>query len=263
MWVYLQYRRRAQDIRSDEEILAEGRQQLTEIRQRGVFIASGYGATPSQLKPELQHEIRNIYDDAKLSIWAELDRDFLAARPTALVLKSESASREDYILHPSSGEQFGPPAIQQLTQLKAQYGGKYQVQLVISDGLNALAINDLRQLNPFISRLNELLQQQNLQVAPVPIVVQSGRVRAGYKIGQTLFSQLSGTRGLIHLIGERPGSGHRTFSAYMTCASASKWESGQVDHDITQVVAGIANTALAPIRAADDAARIFGRMWQG
>lgn len=263
LWVYLQYRRRAQDIRSDEEILAEGRQQLTEIRQRGVFIASGYGATPSQLKPELQQEIRNIYDDAKLSIWAELDRDFLAARPTALVLKSESASREDYILHPSSGEQFGPPAIQQLTQLKSQYGGKYQIQLVISDGLNALAINDLRQLNPFISRLTELLQQQNLQVAPVPIVVQSGRVRAGYKIGQTLFSQLSGTRGLIHLIGERPGSGHRTFSAYMTCASASKWESGQVDHDITQVVAGIANTALAPIRAADDAARIFGRMWQG
>ncbi len=58
-------------------------------------------------------------------------------------------------------------------------------------------------------------------------------------------------RGIIHVIGERPGSLHHTFSAYITAPPASVWgELGKVDHNLTKVVSGIADTALTPAQAA-------------
>ena len=75
----------------------------------------------------------------------------------------------------------------------------------------------------------------------------SGRVRAGYRIGERLFAGLPGRRAILHVIGERPGTGHDTFSVYMTCPHGERWgRAGTVDHDVTRVVAGIARTALAP-----------------
>ena len=93
-------------------------------------------------------------------------------------------------------------------------------------------------------------------------MVTGGRVRAGYRIGEQLFGGLPGRRAILHVIGERPGTGHRSFSVYMTCPTGALWaRSGKVDHDITRVVAGIANTALQPDLAADNAARILRGMW--
>lgn len=263
LWVYLQYRRRQGDQRSEDTIVDEGRGQVAAIRQRGVFLASGYGAQPADLRPDLAREIKNIYDDAKLSIWAELTDAFKASQHPAVFVTTRSNNREDYILHPATGELLSEDAEATLLKLRQQYDGRFNVQLVISDGLNALAITDLRQLQPYVDRLLDNLQHAGLHPAPRPVVVESGRVRAGYKIAQTLWGGLRGTRGLLHVIGERPGSGHRTFSTYMTCTSGDVWASGKVDHDRTQVVAGIANTAFAPMQAADEAAKIFLRMWQG
>lgn len=263
LWVYLKYRRRQGDDRQDSQILEEGRQQMAAVRRRGVFLATGYGENPADLQPQLAREIKSIYDDAKLSIWAELTPSFKQARQGSAFVKTQSRDREDYILHPTSGEQLGPEGMATVAQLKRLYDGQYNVQIVISDGLNALAITDLAQLDPFLAKLIERLKAEGLKPSPTYIVVDSGRVRAGYKIAEQLFGDQSGLRGLIHIIGERPGSGHRTFSAYMTCPSAAIWKSGKVDHDRTSVVAGIANTALSPERAADEAAKIFMRMWQG
>jgi len=45
---------------------------------------------------------------------------------------------------------------------------------------------------------------------------------------------------------------------YMTCLPGEKWaRTGKVDHDVTRVVAGIANTALAPELAAAETVRIL------
>jgi ethanolamine ammonia-lyase large subunit len=100
------------------------------------------------------------------------------------------------------------------------------------------------------------------RVGTKTIVVQSGRVRAGYQIGELLFGGYNGTRALLHIVGERPGSGHRTFSVYFTCVDGSVWAiPGKVDHDRTKVVAGIANTALRPQQAAEDVARILTSVW--
>jgi ethanolamine ammonia-lyase large subunit len=65
----------------------------------------------------------------------------------------------------------------------------------------------------------------------------------------------------LHIIGERPGSGHHTFSIYITAPKGAIWgEPGKVDHNITRVVSGVAVTALSPATAAKDTARILGTM---
>ena len=94
------------------------------------------------------------------------------------------------------------------------------------------------------------------------IAFERGRVRAGYKAGEILFAGSRGRKAVIHLIGERPGSGHDCFSAYMTVADGELWsQPGGVDHDVTRVVSGISGTALNPETAAGDCSRIFLEMW--
>jgi hypothetical protein len=98
------------------------------------------------------------------------------------------------------------------------------VQVVVSDGLNALAITDDGHLAPFLAEaLRERLGRAGYRPAPEVLVVTSGRVRAGYRIGETLFGGLPGRRTILHIIGERPGSGHHTFSVYITTADGSEY----------------------------------------
>jgi ethanolamine ammonia-lyase large subunit len=60
---------------------------------------------------------------------------------------------------------------------------------------------------------------------------------------------------------ERPGTGHHTFSVYITQASGEYWaQPSQVDHNITKVVSGIAITALQPVAAAVDTVRVLGTL---
>ncbi|MEM9489423.1 MAG: ethanolamine ammonia-lyase subunit EutB, partial [Myxococcota bacterium] len=138
-WVYLQYRRRLGDSRSDEAILAEGRDKMAEVRARGVFLAEGHGAAPWQLEPQLDGRIRHLYGDAKESIWAELPDDFARRVPAGIALRTQSDDRHDYILHPPSGEVLGPDSAARVCALGDSHAGAYDVQLVISDGLNAFA----------------------------------------------------------------------------------------------------------------------------
>jgi ethanolamine ammonia-lyase large subunit len=81
-------------------------------------------------------------------------------------------------------------------------------------------------------------------------------------VGEALFGGLNGSFGIVHIIGERPGTGHHTFSAYLTAAPGTAWATaGKIDHDITKVVSGIANTALLPVAAADETARLTTRLF--
>ncbi|QDT43227.1 Ethanolamine ammonia-lyase heavy chain [Gimesia alba] len=260
-WVYLQYRRKKGDTRSDAAIIKAGRQQLAEIRKRGVFIAEGFGQKPSELNPALKIEIDQIYQDAKKSIWAELSPTFVAGVPSVVPVKTQSNDRLEYILHPTTGELLSNESQTAVQQLRQQYGDKYNVQIVISDGLNALSIMDEGQLEPFLKELRSQLQTAGFRPAEQNIVVRSGRVRAGYRIGETLFGGLVDNRAILHIIGERPGTGHHTFSVYMTSPPGSVWgQAGQVDHNITRVVSGIATTALKPTHAAQDTVRILQQM---
>jgi len=132
---------------------------------------------------------------------------------------------------------------------------------VISDGLNALAIMQDGHLTPFLRRLRSGLDERELVVSPELLVMTSGRVRAGYRIGEILFANLDGPRAILHVIGERPGTGHRTFSTYITATTGDVWgKDGTVDHNITKVVSGIATTALNPETAAEEVVRLLGTL---
>ncbi|MFE8602440.1 ethanolamine ammonia-lyase subunit EutB [Archangium violaceum] len=263
-WVYLQYQRRKGDTRPDEELLTEARKQMAQVRQRGVWLAEGHGTHPWDLNPDLDREIRYLYDDAKKSIHAELPDTFTSTLSGAVAVVTGSKDREDYILHPPTGEQLTDEAVESLRRLRDTHAGQYDVQLVISDGLNAYALTDEGHLAPYLERVRTELAAAGYEVAPQPIVVRSGRVRAGYHIGEVLYGSLPDTdshRAILHIIGERPGSGHHAYSVYITAPRVSTWSrEGEVDHDITRVVSGIADTALSPSTAAVDTVRILERL---
>lgn len=254
-WVYRQYRRAKGDTRKDAEILAEAEKEIAACEERGVFIARGYGGRISDMAPAMAQKVRALYDDAKKSIWAELPANFAETLPApALALRTRSASREDYILHPPTGETLNDAGLLALAELRQRQNDGYDVQLVISDGLDALALTDEGHLRPYLETLTPALAAAGFRLAPEPIVVTTGRVRAGYQIGERLFGKSRDPqkrRAILHVIGERPGSGHRAYSVYITAPKAATWaEAGKVDHDITKVISGIADTALDPALAA-------------
>jgi len=261
IWVYLKYRRRQGDTRSESMIRREGQAHVDSAKKRGVFITQGHGDSVTDLPTETAANIESIYKDAKQSIWAELTPDFLAQVPSALPLETQSHDRNDYILHPASGETLSEESVLAVEQLRRVHAGQYDVQVVVSDGLNALSIMEKNHLQPFLTELRKQLTLNGYHPAPENVLVRSGRVRAGYQIGEILYSQSMRPRALLHVIGERPGTGHRTFSIYITAPEGEIWTSrGRVDHNITKVVSGVATTALAPQTAANETVRLLQSM---
>jgi ethanolamine ammonia-lyase large subunit len=166
-------------------------------------------------------------------------------------------------LHPATGERLDEPSIASLLRLRRQQAGRVDVQIAISDGLNALAIMQDGHLTPFLERLRSGLDDRGLVVSPEILVMTSGRVRAGYQVGEILFAGLDGPRAVLHAIGERPGSGHRTFSTYIAAPTGDVWgKDGGVDHNIAKVVSGIATTALIPETAAEEVVRLLSMMFR-
>ncbi len=258
-WVYLQYQRRKGDLRDEAAIIAEGRDHLFAIRQRGVFVAEGTGDQPWDLNEKLSNDIRTIYEDAKKCIWREWEEGFVNQLPNLLKLETRSADREDYILHPTSGEQLSDRSRDEVYALRNTNPEPFNTVIVVSEGLNALAAMDDGQLIPLVAGLRDKLKSTNLKLAPQLLVVNSGRVRAGYRIGELLFPGIDGKRTIIHIIGERPGSGHHTLSVYITSADGAQWSiPNAVDHNITKVVSGIATTALLPELAVKECLKILG-----
>jgi ethanolamine ammonia-lyase large subunit len=252
-WVYLQYRRAKHDARTDEEILAEADASIARVRGRGVFVATGHGPKPSDMDPALDRQVRRLYEDAKLCIHASLPTSFAATLASAVPVATRSRDREDYILHPPTGELLDEPSLARVTALRGAQRGAYNVQIVVADGLNAYALTDAGHLAPYLEELRRGLLAGGYRPAPEHLVVSSGRVRAGYRIGEVLFGALAPDvpAALVHVIGERPGNGHHTFSSYVTKLPARVWaRPGIVDHNHTKVISNIADTALDPALAA-------------
>ncbi len=90
-------------------------------------------------------------------------------------------------------------------------------------------------------------------------------IRKTIRIGELLFQKVADAtvpRGIIHIIGERPGSMHHAFSAYITALPATIWrQPGRTDHNVTRVVSGVADTALQPAAAAQASVKIIKELW--
>ena len=264
LWVYYQYRLHKGDKRAKAEIAQEGRRALEAVRSRGVPIAVGHGARLWDLDPALGEQLHALYEDAKKCIWTELTPEFIGEIPDAVVLASISRNRDHYIGHPAGGESTDAAATQLLQALSAQRrsgGLDPDVQIVVSDGLNARALMDEGHLLPFLRALRAELQRRGLRAARENLVVLGGRVRVGYRIGELLFADhgdRESHKAVIHVIGERPGNGHRTFSAYIAAPRVAVWgREGSVDHNLAKLVSGISDTSLLPEAAAVETVKLL------
>ncbi len=265
LWVYYQYRLAKGDTRSMKEVYAEGQQKIDQVLARGVPLAIGFGENIWDLEPELNKQMHALYDDAKVSLWVEYTPEFVATIPNTVSIATNSADREDFIAHPSTGEELNEAAVATLEKLRDSWDGQKvpDVQIVISDGLNAKATMDDGHLMPYIQELRAELQKVGMTSSKEYIVVTNGRVRAGYKCGEVLYSKSTekAPKAIIHVIGERPGSGHHAFSAYITRVTPATWQkAGGVDHDVTKVISGISDTGLRPDKAARETVKLLKEM---
>lgn len=263
LWVYYQYLLAKGDTRPKDAIYAEGREKMQEVDKRGVDLATGHGKNLWDLNPELASKVKSYYDDAKVSLWAEFTPDFFKTIPHALLVNTLSKDRKDYINHPPSGEKLAPESIEALKKLRSSWGGDIpKGQIVISDGLNAKAIMDEGHLMPYLDEMKKILAEAEVPMSDKNIVVTSGRVRAGYEIGELLFENAAPDtfRGILHIIGERPGTMHHSYSVYITVLKGKVWNRKKVDHDDTKLVCNIADTALSPAEAARETITIIREM---
>jgi ethanolamine ammonia-lyase large subunit len=263
IWVYYQYRLAKGDKRSKSEIYKEGEAAIKRIEARGCPIARGHGKNPWDLEPELHDTIWSLYNDAKVSLWAEFTPEFVDTVPNAVLVATNSKDREDYIAHPSTGEEMSKSAVASLEKLRDSWGAKPpDVQIVISDGLNSKAIMDEGHLAPYLRTVKKELKAAGYTVGEKTIVVRSGRVRAGYAIGDVLFGKALPTKpkAVVHVIGERPGSGHHNYSVYIAAPKAEIWAKKGVDHAIVRVISGISDTAYSPVDAARETVKILNEM---
>jgi ethanolamine ammonia-lyase large subunit len=261
VWVYYQYRLAKGDKRSRDMIYAEGRKKIKEVEGRGVDIAVGHGKNIWDLNPKLEKSVTALYDDAKVSLKSELSPAFIMGIPNVLQINTQSRNREDYILHPATGEKLSRDSVAAVERLRGSWSGKEpNGYIVISDGLNAKAIMDEGHLMPYVEEIRRLLTENGAVMSDKNIVVINGRVRAGYEIGNILFEKPENPNrlyGIVHIIGERPGTMHHSYSAYISIAKGSVWAAKKMDHDMTKLVCNIADTALAPKEAANETLTII------
>jgi ethanolamine ammonia-lyase large subunit len=269
VWVYYQYCVGKGDKRSQQVIMAEGKQKFDSIHNtwlktgNKVPLAAGYGKNTWDLNPGLDKKIRELYADAKKAIWAEFTPAFIKSVPDSVQLATLSKDRENYIVHPDTGEKLNQQSVATLEKLRDSWQGKApDVQIVISDGLNANSIMDPEHVLPYITALRKDLQAAGMTVDKKNIVITSGRVRAGYMVGDILFAKADPNkpRVIVHIIGERPGTGQNAFSVYIAAPKAKVWAEKKVDHNIVKVVCGISKQATKPQEAAKQTVKLIKEM---
>jgi ethanolamine ammonia-lyase large subunit len=268
--LYAAFARAAGDRRTQASLVAEGRRTLQELRERGYELgwndhqpslaadAASVGSASSDHAASRAADARvdAIYAHARLALYATLNEAVLSdAAPRHVLVRTIAVDRDDYLAHPSRGEQLRREDTAIVARLEALRHTPH-VQIVISDGLNAHAINEhLRALLPALRRR---LQQGGVHLGEIDVVIQNGRVRAGYHVGE-----LIGADAIVHLIGERPGSGINTVSAYLTygrdATGRLRW-SPYLDHSSTTAVCGIHHRGKPPDVAVDEIARVVDRM---
>jgi ethanolamine ammonia-lyase large subunit len=247
--LYAQYSRAAGETRPAAVLEAEARRTVAELRERGFDIAGD--------DTEASPRVDRIYRHARQALYANLyDAVLRDACGTHVRVRTLAADRDDYLAHPPAGERLSDESASTvLRSIRPAAGG---IQIVVSDGLNADAINE--HLRSLLLPLRRRFASEGRRVSETVVVLQNGRVRAGYHVAQLLHAEI-----LINLIGERPGTGLNTISAYLTygrdTAGQPRWDP-LLDHCCTTAVCGIHPRGKPPEAAAAEIARTVHRMFE-
>jgi ethanolamine ammonia-lyase large subunit len=252
--LYAAYHKAGGDTRSLHTLREEGAKKIGALAERGFDL--GYGSEENC--DEANARITRIYSNARRALYATLDEAVISdSSPRFIRVHTRSSDRDTYLAHPATGELID---YKDAARIQALYPARRpHVQIVVSDGLNANAINEnLRSVLPGIRR--ELLAAGH-HVSDIDIVIENGRVRAGYHVGSLLKAEM-----IIHLIGERPGTGIDMLSAYLTYGldhnGQPRWGSAAAfDHSWTTAVCGIHRRGKPPERAVEEIARLVDRIF--
>jgi ethanolamine ammonia-lyase large subunit len=254
--LYAAYMKAGGDARSREELREQGARKIKGLRERGFDL--GYGCDDEfRSPPEVETRIDAIYRHAQVALHATLSEALIAdVSSRHITVRTIASGREQFLSHPQTGELICDADAERLVKLYASR--RPQVQLVLSDGLNANALNE--SLRALLPRLRGELSASGFHVGEIDIVIRNGRVRAGYHAGALL-----DVDAIIHLIGERPGTGLNTLSAYLTygrdTAGRSRW-SPNMEHAWTTAICGIHPLGKRPATAAHEIARVVTRMFE-
>jgi ethanolamine ammonia-lyase large subunit len=213
--------------RSLASLEEDGLRRLLELQEQGLDLGIADAARADA-------RVEAIYANARAALYAALDEAVLDdACGRWLPVRTMAGGRDQYLADPPAGERLWDEGARAVSRLYPSR--RPQVQVVVSDGLNANAVNE--QLRGFLPALRRALASDGRRVGDTVIAVRNGRVRAGYEIGAS-----AGAEVVIHLIGERPGTGLNTLSAYVTYgrdeAGALRW-SRDMPHSMTSAVCGI------------------------
>ena len=252
--LYAIYMKEGGDRRTSDALREEGLATIARVRARGYDLGYGHGPGYSA-PPAAAARLEKIYGHARRALSARLDPGVVRdVSPHHLRVRTQARDREEYLARPSCGEAIRDEDATELLTLRGSVAGG--VQMVISDGLNANALNE--NLRSVLPPLRRALGSAGIRVSQVDVVIEDGRVRAGYHVGALLGADV-----IVHLIGERPGTGLDTLSAYVTYgrdrAGRSHW-SRDLDHAATTAVCGIHPKGKPPEAAAHEIARAVGRI---
>ena len=246
--LYAAYMKSLGDSRSTDVLVAEGVRKIEMMQQKGFDL--GHGEDVDGAVPEIRMDA--IYSNARAALYATLNDEVMKnASPRRLQIRSASANREDYLAHPATGERLRP---EDAVRVRECYPVRRPgVQVVISDGLNANAVNE--SLGAVLPGVRQGVGAWH--VGDVDVFIVNGRVRAGYEVGV-----LTGAECVVHLIGERPGTGINTLSAYITYGldidGRPRW-SRELDHSATTAICGISSRGKQPDRAVEEIVRCVGK----
>jgi len=244
------------DTRSHASLCEEASKKMRALAGRGFDLGLGH-AGDYEAPPEVGARLEAIYRHARRALYAALDESVVRdVCPSGLRVRTLAADREQYLSDPPSGERLraGDAA-----RVAALYGSRRpQLQFVLSDGLNADALNE--NLRAVLPRLRRALTEAGLHVGQTDVIVANGRVRAGYHVGELL-----GADAVVHLIGERPGTGLNTLSAYVTygrdASERLRW-SPDLDHACTTAVCGVNERGKHPDAAVEEIAACVRRAFE-
>jgi ethanolamine ammonia-lyase large subunit len=252
--LYAMYVKASDDNRDFETVRAEGAKTLDQLRQRGYELDYGRDAASESRADE---RVERIYRHARRSLYATIDKGLIDdLTPKHLRVRTLSRDREVYLSQPASGESISGGDAERVAKLYPTR--RPQVQIVISDGLNADAINE--NLRSVLPSLKQQLSSAGYHTGEVEVFVENGRVRAGYHVGALLDADV-----VVHLIGERPGTGLNTLSAYLTygrdSVGQSRWKPG-MDHSVSNAVCGINRRGKLPEQATVEIVKLVKRMME-
>ena len=115
--------------------------------------------------------MRHLYEDAKACVVAKLPADFPSRLSSPVALVTRSRDRDDYILHPPTGEALEAGSHGRVQALRAAQRSAYEVQVVVSDGLDAFALTDEGHLAPYLEELRRSLTARGFRLAPEHVIV--------------------------------------------------------------------------------------------